>query len=237
MTHHRSSNIIAVLFLVLFFWPSHVFSAKESPIVPTIAVSPDVYYPFDEVLYLEGRADPGVAVEIQLTKSGAKPRKFSVRADQTGEWVLAEKMPLEAGDWEVRTRAMGAQNAVSDWSNPRVFKVIVSGITIGGVNIKFAFFAMVIVVLLLLGGVAFLYFGARIRSLKAALRNKEIREAKESIREGLSELRQDLLDELRMLETGNTALNQAALQRKEHILRELDLLERNMTREISDIEN
>lgn len=182
MRHTAKSKFFLIMFVLFAAAGGALIALAQKPAElpsPTIAVSPDVYYPLDEVLYLEGRADPSVTVEIQLTKSGAKPRKFSVRADPRGEWVLAEKVPLEAGDWEARARAIGAKDTVSDWSNPRVFKTIVSGITIGGVNIKFAFLVLVIVVLLLLGGVAFLYFYTRVRSLQAVLRDKEIREAKE----------------------------------------------------------
>ncbi|MDO8600006.1 MAG: hypothetical protein Q7R73_00075 [bacterium] len=72
--------------------------------MPTIAVYPDVYYPFDEVLYLEGSAKPVSVVQLQLTKQGARPETFTTKSDSRGEWVFAEKIPLVAGEWEVRAR-------------------------------------------------------------------------------------------------------------------------------------
>jgi ABC-type transport system involved in cytochrome bd biosynthesis fused ATPase/permease subunit len=111
----------------------------------------------------------------------------------------------------------------------------VSGITIGGINIKFAALSLTIVVLLILGAMIIFYFTRRVSRLKAALVGKEIREARESIREGFSELRQNMLDELRMLES-QSALSAEELARKELLLRNLEKLEKGMEKEIGDIE-
>lgn len=211
--------------------------ADELLPAPTITVNPDIYYPFDEVLYLEGRAQQNAAVQIQFERQGSKPVRFGVESDATGEWVLAEKVPLDPGDWEVRARVLGEKDQVSEWSNPRVFKAIQTGITIGGVNVKFAALSFVIIVLLIFGAAVSWYFMMRVRQLKAALVAKEIREARETVQEGLAEIRRDLMEELRLLESRSRKLSPEDLARKEHILRELDSLERNMAREIGDIES
>lgn len=155
-------------------------------------------------MYLEGNAEPNFIIQIRFQKQGAKPLTFTAKSDSRGEWVLAEKVPLEAGDWEVRARTVDAENKdnISEWSNPRVFKVIISGITIGGINIKFAALFLIIVVLL---------------------------------SRGFVELRQGLIDELQILESHKN-LSQEELVRKEQLLRNLENLERNMQREIKDIE-
>lgn len=202
-------------------------ASDELP-VPTININPDVYYPFDEILYLEGRAGPVSNVQVQFQKQGAKPLKFNVKSDSNGEWVLAEKVPLEAGNWEVRVRIVEAtknnpEGRTSEWSNPRVFNVIVTGITIGGVNIKFALLSFIIIFLLLAGTAAASYFILKVRRLKSELVSKEIAEAHESVREGVSHIRTDLLEEKKQS------------SKKEHLVQELDRLEREMEREISDI--
>src|SRR3989344_2574005 len=135
----------------LFIQGKLAFAVGESKnlVAPTISISHDIYYPLDEILYIEGRVKPDSTIEIQFQKQGARPLKFVSKSDANGEWVLAEKVPLEAGDWEVRVRALEGKDKVSAWSNPRVFKVIVSGIVIGGINIKFAALSFLIVILII----------------------------------------------------------------------------------------
>jgi len=204
--------------------------------IPTVTVSPDVYYPFDETLYIEGRAEPESAVQVQLQKQGSKSLRFSIKSDSTGEWVLAERIPMDAGDWEVRARAAGDPDQFSDWSNPRIFKVIINGVTLGGVNIKFSFLTLVIFFLLAMGGAIIWYFLLRVRQLKAAIIKKEIREAHESVHEGLAEIRRELLDETPTRETRRKSPSGDTASHKDHVLHQIDHLEKTMEQEIEDIE-
>ncbi|MDO8600005.1 MAG: hypothetical protein Q7R73_00070 [bacterium] len=110
-----------------------------------------------------------------------------------------------------------------------------SGITVGGINIKFAALVFLIVVLLLCGVALVIYFSWRVRRLRSSLVTKEIREAQGTVRDGLSELRRDLLDELKLIGSSEKNLSSDELSRKEHILRELDTLEKNMEKEIQDV--
>lgn len=236
MKSHFVKFVIWILIpLVYIVVTQSLTLAAESLPAPTISVSPDVYYPLDEIIYLEGRAKPNIIVQINFQKQGVKPLNFNVKADASGEWVLAEKAPLKDGNYEVRVRTVQGDQT-SDWSNPRIIKVIVSGVTIGGVNVKFALLTFLLFVLLALGAAVFLYFNWRVRRLKAVIADKEIQEVEETAREGIAELRKDLLDELKLIESSERKLSAEELTRKEHILRELDMLERNISREIKDIE-
>lgn len=212
------------------------FAAQEILSPPVISVTPDIYYPLEETLYLEGRADPHATLQIHFQKAGAKPVNLTVKSDANGEWVLAQKLLLEAGEWEVRVRTVTSSGMNSEWSNPRVFKAVATGITIGGVNIRFAFLSFFIVVLLITGIAVVAYFSWRVRRLKGVLVAKEIREVRDSVRGGISEIRKDLLEELRLLESSQRPISGEALARKEHLLRELENLEKTIEGEISDIE-
>jgi len=235
-------SVILIILGVLFtLSPFRAVRANELR-APEISVVPAQYYPLDEILYLGGRVEPVSKVQIQFQKQGAKPLKFNVKSDVNGEWVLAEKVPLMAGDWEVRVRLVEAtknnpEGRTSEWSNPRIFNVIVTGITIGGVNVKFAFLSFIIIFLLLLGIAAASYFILKVRRLKSDLVSKEIREARESVREGVSHIRNDLIEELRFFESSEKPLSEEQLLRKKHLVSELDRLEKEMEREISDIEH
>ena len=230
-------NLVLILILsfgAINFGTGIVFATEVLP-VPVISVNPDIYYPFDEIIYIEGRALPNSTVQIQFQKQGAKLLKFNSKSDANGEWVLAEKIPLESGDWEIRARFLAGPDKISEWSNPRVFKVIVSGVTIGGINIKFAFLTFTLLVVLFAAASIFFYFRYKVKQLKAVIISKEIKEARDSVKDGLSEIRKDLIDELKIMESSVKTLSAEELSRKEHLLRELDLLERNMDKEIQDI--
>ncbi len=103
-------------------------------------------------------------------------------------------------------------------------------------SISVFFPTLIIVILLIFGVTLVLYYTWRVRRIKQVLLSKEIREAHESIRDGLSEIRSDLLGELRLLESSGKALSGDELTRKDHLLRELEKIEKNMERELSDIE-
>lgn len=209
-------------------------TVRAELVSPTITISPDIYYPFEEILYLEGTSVPEMTVEIKLQKIGARPLTYTVRSKFDGEWVLAEKIPLSSGQWEVRARLL-VDKEFSAWSNPRLFKVVISGVTLGGWNIKFATLTLLIVALLIFGGVLALVFGLRIRSLKSALITKEVREAQDSVRTGVAELKQEVLDELKSLNS-KRALSADKLSRRDHLFRELERIEHQIERDIGDID-
>lgn len=231
------NKLLGFLFLSFgVFYFCHSAGAQVLIMEPNITVSPDVYYPFDEVLYIEGLARPNSQVQLQFSKQGSRPVQFHLKSDSRGEWVLAEKIKLEEGDWEARARVVTEEGGTSNWSNPRIFKAISTGITIGGVNIKFATLSLIIVLLLAIIAVIIVFTVWRIRRLRMILLSKEVSEAKESVRAGFSEIRQNLLAELRIMESSGKTLTSDEIARKEHIMRELEILERNMEREIQDIQ-
>lgn len=209
------------IFLLLFMFPFFASAAADLG-VPVIAVNPDIYYPLDELLYLEGRAKPSSAVQIQFQKPGAKPIKLVTKSDLNGEWVLAERVPLEAGDWEVRACA-AEEGRSAECSNPRVIKAIVSGLVLGGVTVKFTF----IFLLLFLAGCVIVYLLWRIRREARARTEVEIQQ-------DFSELRRDVTEELKHLEN-KRELSQEEKEHRDKLLRELEQTERGIERRLKNM--
>lgn len=215
-----SAIVLTFAFCILNF---SIASAVEKIAAPEIVVNPDIYYPQEEVLYIEGRAKLNSTVQIQFQKSGAKLMRVVSKSDSRGEWVFTEKVPLEAGDWEVRARIIEGEVS-SDWSNPRVIRAIVSGITLGGITIKFSF----IVLLLFLAVAAVIYFYWR---MKREMREK----AGALIEQDFSELRRDIEEEIKHLERkGN--LSEEEKGHRDHLLRELERVEKDIVRKVRDIQ-
>lgn len=228
-----------ILFVVLLFTSSGL-AAGHLPI-PSIAIHPDIYYAGDEILYLEGRARPNSTVQIQFQKQGAKPITLTSKSDGNGEWVLAEKVSLEKGDWQVRIRVAESSGAVSTWSNPRIFKVIVTGITIGGVMIKFALLTFIIILLLVIGAAGAWYYTTRARRLKEAfqeaLRKKELESVGVVIEQNFAELRAKITQELEHIEKRlkDGKLSEEEKEHREHLLRELKEVEETIEKKVKNI--
>lgn len=239
---------IITLFFFLFF-VAVVARAQVPPQVsqpavsqplpePSISISPDEYYPFEEILYIEGRSVTGAIITVTLQKQGEKPVKFTTKTDSNGEWVVAEKTYLSSGNWEVRARSqVGTQ--ISDWSNPRVIRSIVTGVNIFGLNVKYVVIVVILVIFLIVIALMFVYFMRRIRRLKEGLFAKQLHDTEDRFHRGIAEIRKDLMEELKILtmQAQNRPLNPEEIERKDHILRELDELERTVNQDMGNMSN
>ena len=124
---------IIIFLAVLFITPILTFAEVSAPI---ISVAPSVYYPLDEVLYLEVRAAPKNKIDIYFEKSGSQPIRIQAETNSNGDWYIGQKLELASGEWAVRARAIDKEN-LSDWSNPRIIRSVVSGFVFGSFKIKY----------------------------------------------------------------------------------------------------
>jgi hypothetical protein len=216
--HSRIALIpVGLLFLLcaIAFAQTPSFEALGEPY---ISISPDQFYPLEEILYVEGRADPNAIVSVLIEKQGDKPIKFTVKADSAGEWVVAEKTFLSAG-------------------NPRVIRSVVTGIDFFGLQVRYAVLAAVAALFLAIITALFIYFRKKIQRLQRGLMEKQLRETEERFHKGFAEIRGELMDQLKALanETQGRALTPDEVGRRNRILAELEELERNLEHDIGDI--
>lgn len=216
--------------------PLPPLQTRPAPGEPTISISPDYFYTLEEVLYLEGRAEPNAIVTVTLTKQGEKPLKFTVKADSSGEWVVAEKAYLSAGNWQVRAKQQ-VGTLVSGESNPRVIRSIVTGVNIFGLNVRYVVIAAVVFTFLLVLAFVFFYFRRKIRTLQRGLLEKQLRETEERFHRGFAEIRKDLMDQLKDLAMNSQGrpLTPEEVEKRDHILRELEELEKGLEHDVTDI--
>ncbi|HEY4475457.1 MAG TPA: hypothetical protein VJB92_01915 [Candidatus Paceibacterota bacterium] len=243
--------IRSIFVLALIFQGFLIASAQEAqPIVtiqptpkeplgePYIARSPDYFYPFDEVLYIEGRAEPGAIVSVELRKESGteKPVKFTEKTDVFGEWVVAEKVYLSPGNWQVRARQqLGTR--LSGESNPRVIRSIATGITVLGMHVRYIIIAAFGLVFLGILLSIFFYFRRKVRLLERGLMEKQLKDTEERFHRGFSEIRKDLMDQLKdlALNSQGRTLTPEEVGKRDHILRELEELEKNLEHDIGGI--
>ena len=185
-------------FILIFSFSFKIEQAGATELeVPTINVIPDIYNT-DEILYIEGRAEPNSVVEIRFQRQGSKPVTFIIRADPGGEWVFAQRVDFSSGEYEVRARTRDGERA-SQWSNPRIFKTKVTGIVIGRVLGKFSLLSLTIFLLLLAGAGMALYFHLRVKRTKEESRQRFYEQKKELT---LLEVEKDFVFGLRLEPSG-----------------------------------
>ena len=210
----------------------------QSPPEPYISISPDIFKPIEEILYIEGRANPNAIVTVQIRKEAGteSPIQFKIKTDASGEWVVAEKAYLSAGNWQVRARQqVGA--LVSSESNPRVIRSVVTGIPIFGIYIRYAAMAgAILLFIFIVLGIVF-YFHKKINLLQKGLMEKQLRETEERFHRGFAEIRKELMDELKELATNAAGrpLTSEEIEKRDRVIRELESLEQGLDHDIGDI--
>jgi len=255
MFYRKTIALIFILFLAMGLVVIVLKTKAAELTTPVISISPDTFYPLDELLYIEGRALPDAAVTVNLQKSGERPVKFTVKSDSTGEWSLAEKVFLPSGDWEVRARMVLETGDFSDWSNPRIVRAVVTGFTIFGFTIKYLTIALALFLLFGLA-IAFLVYSIlkvkkireleqfkkreeEIKVLQKRVLEGEVATVHATIAEGFSTLRHDLINELKGLEeqsrlTGQS-LSSSDVEKREHIIKELYEIEEEIGKKLKDV--
>ncbi len=212
------------------------FPSAHPLLEPSIATSPDTFYPLDDFLYLAGQSQPGAFVTVILERDGGKPLQFTATAKASGEWVVNEKAYLSSGTWEVRARQT-VSGETSDWSNPRLIRSVVTGVTFLGVKIRYVLVASVLAFMILLVAGVMFYFLRKLRRMRQDLLQKQVHDTEDRFRRGFSEIRKDLMDELKLLTANsqNRPPTPEELDRKDHLLRELDELEQNLGQDVGNI--
>lgn len=223
-----------------------------TPVAPQISVAPEIYYPLDETLYLEGRAEPRSQVELFFEKPGSNQVRIMVDSNSNGEWFLSQRLELGSGEWMVRARASG--DPPSDWSNPRLIQSRITGFVVGSTRIKYAPVAAVLVLLFILGGGLLVYSIVRVRKLRREMHESELKEGMEKLKDELrakdresaeilleqnfSEIRKGLLEELEHLETKATrggALSHDEEAHRAKLLRELREAEEGIQKKLKSM--
>ena len=154
-----------VIFLTIVWGAASGLNARGQVLPsPEISVHLDYFYPWEEILYLEGRAAPEALVTVSLEKTGREPVQFVAAADAAGAWIVAEKVYLSSGDWEIRARQQVGR-AASAWSEPKALNSIVTGANILGLEVRYVGIAGVSLIFLMVIGALLFYSMRKIQKL------------------------------------------------------------------------
>ena len=217
------------------------FAAEFSSIPPPVATLVPQNLGNNEIWYIGGTAAvPRADVLIFLQNTGGEMLNFSVRADETGEWLYTHTGFLKEGEYRA-----WAQLKVGDQFSPpgpqAAFRVAATAFRVGSLRIGYEAlaFGMALVLFLILIGVSgfALYHFHHLRRSRARLR-AGVREAAEEARRGFALLRQDIREELNVAARirKSRELDAEELRREEKLIRDLDMVERHIMEDMRDEE-
>lgn len=235
-----------------FALSAHLALAQQpAPPAPIVSVAPTSYYPLDESLYIEGRAEPKSKVELFFEKPGLQPVRLLVDANSNGEWFFAGRLELTSGEWMLRARV--ARDPPSDWSNPRLIQSRVTGFIFGSLKLRYLPVVVTIMVLTL-GAAALLGYSflrlKRVKRLEAeretrektgalekALRDKEKEVALSAVGQSFHELRGSIREELDHFEerAKEGGLSKEEAEHRQELLRRLEQLEESIGKKVKEI--
>jgi hypothetical protein len=201
---------------------------------PRILISPDTYISGEEILYLEGEALPDVEVIIFLKKDGKDIKKWHTFSNSQGEWSFSTKELIKSGVYYLSVQAKDTRGMISDLSEARKIKVLLSGLSFGSFIISFKELVLLWILILFFGVIAGCYFIWKNKQVKRALQ-KETKEAKDKLHQSFGILRKEMEDKIELMDS-KPGFNPKERKVCEELKMDLRAAENSVSKEIDDIE-
>ncbi|MCH7882885.1 hypothetical protein IIA95_00480, partial [Patescibacteria group bacterium] len=216
------------------------------------SVAPTKYYPLEETLYIEGIATSLSEVELFFEKPDRQPVRLQVAVNSNGEWFFADRLELARGEWTVRARVIN-NPGISDWSNPRIIRSVVSGFLFGSIKIRYVPIILLLIFILALGIALFVYSVLRIRKIQRLVFEQETRQKTEALEQKVrekeheatqahleqdfNELRESIMEELEHLEKrhGGKRLSAEEENHREKLFKDLRECEEKIEKRLNNM--
>ena len=245
-TNHLKFNKLLLISLALIFgglFGSAVFAQVESlnTISPPLINLVPRGLGNDEIWYIGGTASvPEAEVIIYLQSASGELLSFKAVANEKGEWFYSHSGFLKEGYYKSWAQLKQGQQ-LSPPSPEVAFEILSTAFRFGNTRISYANFylALVLILLAILAAVsAFVIYHFRHYYHKNGRLRKEMREAEEEVRKGFALLRQDIRAEIDFIGKLKKSRNLNRDERfyEEKLLKDLNLIENQIMKEIEDIE-
>lgn len=234
--------IALILFTSVLFRVDTVFAQSEQSLPPPIITTVSKNISNEDIFYVGGKAgNTGgeVVLYLQNMQTG-EVFNWMVLVEERNEWFYRHDSFLTSGDYTIwAQQRLGDQ--ISAPSPQQNLQVRTTAIQFGSSRFSLETLYLIIAIILLiviislLGYILFhVYHGRKWR--KRFL--KEVHEAEEALRHGFMVLRRDIQAELGIVKQMKLkgALAQEEERREAQLLEDLDSIEKNIGREIMDIE-
>jgi len=201
---------------------------------PQITIWPKTYIAGEETFYIEGTALPEIEIIIFLEKNGKEIKRWQTTSNSQGEWSFSTKELMKSGLYYLSAKAEDKRGAVSELSDSRKVKVLLSGMHLGSFIVAFRTLLVFLVLVLFLGITLVGYFVYRILRTKKILR-KETQEAKKSLSQNFDTLRKEIEERIEMLDS-QPGFSPEERKIYEDLKEYLKIAEESVSKEIKDIE-
>ena len=245
--HKKYGSSLAVVLLMGSFFIASLL-APVSTIANSIEVGPPLISTIsknisnNEIFYTGGKTEASntdVIIYIQSVQTGETISR-KVVSDKRGDWFYRHDTFLLSGNYILWTQSQLGEE-LSPPSPQINIAVRATAIQFGSSRISFETFylgAVIVLLLVLIGLVSYIVFHSFHFQKKRKHFIKEINEAEEAIRRGFAVLRRDIQQELSVVKKAkvDSALSSELKAKEEQLLRDLEEVERNIGKEVFDIE-
>lgn len=240
MKNIKFKKLILLSIVCLLVFGVQADAATQGTISPPLITLVPKDLGNNEIWYIGGTASvPEADIVIYLQGQDGTTQSFTAKSSEKGEWFYTHNSFLKEGVY----KSWAQLKVAGEFSPPGPevsFEIIPTALRIGSYRVSFESlyltFALILLgILIALGLASFYHF--RSYHLKNAHLKKEIREAEEEARRGFDILRRDIKEELEFISSIKKSRELAIEEhrREEKLMHDLDLVERHMMKEISDI--
>lgn len=205
---------------------------------PLITTYPDKLHRGD-ILTLKGLGIPLGRINLSFQKGSDDPEHYDVFAGTDGRFTYTYESPVKAGFYRISARNVLSDGATSGLSEVVMIEVVDSAfVRIGVLVVSYAAIIFILLALLFTFAFFLLYIWMRIRRWRKH-QGAEISEAEDVVHRSFDVLRQGMGNYVSYLVSGKSAtdIKNREKRTKKDIVDELDLLEKNIEKEIGDIKH
>lgn len=221
---------------------SNYTTASEEFVILSISPPKITEYPAElksgEILIIKGESYPDSEVTVYLAKEKEEPKRNVVRTDKEGKFIFVADEKLGDGIYKVWAEAIDECGAVSYPTQPLIIVVKVPPFLqfIRSLTDYLSATTLLVAVLLLFG-ILLLYGWRKIYSLRKKIK-KEVREAEQALHKSFDLLKEDIREQIKMLEKARTKRQLTGEEEKivKQLKKDLDDAEKFVRKEIEDIE-
>ena len=199
--------------------------------IPEITVFPLIYNAGEEIMYIEGKSSPNVIIILEFKKDSKIVKTWEVTSDKDGNWIFSTEELFREGTYKLSAKAKDERGAISDSSQEKEIKILLSGVMIGPLLITFWQLALLLLFIIIIFIIIILY---RTRKEKKAI-NKEVKEAEESLKTTFNSLRNSLEKRIETFDYRD-GLSPREKKVRDDIFKVLESSEKIVEKEIKDIE-